>query len=780
MAGPTPPPGFELLDAPSSPAPPPGFELVQDTPLALPQTASPIDYAAASYQASKQIPRERKQAPLNDPRTFLQRLVPRSPDELVPAITRAMSFTPGFLPLAGLAHTSSDEGVRDFAQGATLGFSDELGAAARMLAGDRYTDALTDERARLKDYQHANALVGDLTPANLAGSMIPALATRGATAPTLVGRAWQAAKIGAKIGAIHGFGTGEDGLENRSTNALMGAGVGAVTGPLAVAGLEGAGKLVTSLPRAAQRLNAAVRGKEDYVPDRIMLKRMERQGTTPTEQLAEYEAGQRLVESRSPQQMAQDYGRLRNPTMSLDDYVASRQREAAEYLPEALVDIGGTPMQKLGRQIKNMPSEGSRRAEEFVTTRQGGDLSFQKASSRQGPQNQYERLVEDLKSSLRLNDRNSDFAKVVAHIKNERSSEANTAYKLATDNQERFDLMPALRKWRSEADQQPGLDQKAALQKALAMFEDQRIAWTPGQAGVRPWAGQLAIFDRAKRALDEMIEGAGGYTRKLLRDMKSDLLEQVHFVKAVDNRTREPILANALYKEARDAFANKSALMDAAEQGRSFVRQTGEVTVQDFRAMSKAEQVMFRMGALRALSQALGGKALGPTADFTHKLRSPQMIETLRAILPGNLRTGGRAGAELTELVNREMRMSRTANRVLGNSTTAEQAMEAIDVTKWTALARRIREANGIIPLALATIESATQKMFGMSEQVSNVIARQIFSSDPRLIRATLQRLSRTYGDDRVRQFGEAVGQVLNRGARLATAAVETSRPPNR
>lgn len=57
MAGPTPPPGFELMDSgPSLPPLPPGFVLDQEMPKALPKTAHPMDYALQSMNAAQTAP----------------------------------------------------------------------------------------------------------------------------------------------------------------------------------------------------------------------------------------------------------------------------------------------------------------------------------------------------------------------------------------------------------------------------------------------------------------------------------------------------------------------------------------------------------------------------------------------------------------------------------------------------------------------------------------------------------------------------------------------------
>lgn len=118
------------------------------------------------------------------------------------------------------------------AQGATLGFSDELRAMGRQyLGGEDYDEALADERASLEAYREEypwRSLGGQVlggAPWALAGPM--GAAARGAG---LAGRTAGAAVGGGLQGAAGGAGTAEGSLENRAAGAAVGGAVGAGVG----------------------------------------------------------------------------------------------------------------------------------------------------------------------------------------------------------------------------------------------------------------------------------------------------------------------------------------------------------------------------------------------------------------------------------------------------------------------------------------------------------------------------------------------------------------------
>jgi len=170
-------------------------------------------------------------------------------DDLVPAVDRAKAELArglregrnGDLETYRAAAFKTNQGVpsagaTDAAiQGATLGFGDEISAAARApidmaLRGEGFNEAyqhnLAAERDRYATYKNANPITA--TAAEIAGGMRVPVGNAGPI------------RTGATIGAIAGAGSGEGDLAQRAGDAAVGGAGGAVLG----AALSGASRLV--------------------------------------------------------------------------------------------------------------------------------------------------------------------------------------------------------------------------------------------------------------------------------------------------------------------------------------------------------------------------------------------------------------------------------------------------------------------------------------------------------------------------------------------------------
>lgn len=170
-------------------------------------------------------------------------------DDLVPAVDRAKAELArglregrnGDLETYRAAAFKTNQGVptagaTDAAiQGATLGFGDEISAAARApidmaLRGEGFNEAyqhnLAAERDRYATYKNANPITA--TAAEIAGGMRVPVGNAGPV------------RTGATIGAIAGAGSSEGDLAQRAGDAAVGGAGGAVLG----AALSGASRLV--------------------------------------------------------------------------------------------------------------------------------------------------------------------------------------------------------------------------------------------------------------------------------------------------------------------------------------------------------------------------------------------------------------------------------------------------------------------------------------------------------------------------------------------------------
>lgn len=206
--------------------------------------------------------------------------------------------------------------LRAMGQGATLGFSDEAIAAAlnpmsaigsALGTGDlgaAYSERLQAEREALQRYKenYPASSVGY----EMAGAVIPALLSRGRTAPesataalapSVIRSGLAGAKAGALQGAAYGYGTGEGGIVNRlaeaGTTALTGGGFGGILG-LAGGALQKyvAKGFIDKVRNAAGDKMAGTVSNE--------IKRMaEQSGMTPDEIIAGVASGQLMAENRT-------------------------------------------------------------------------------------------------------------------------------------------------------------------------------------------------------------------------------------------------------------------------------------------------------------------------------------------------------------------------------------------------------------------------------------------------------------------------------------------------
>ena len=122
--------------------------------------------------------------------------------------------------------------ARAFAQGATLGFAEEVEAAVRSFVpgGPEYSDIRNELRQKLTDYK--TAYPAEAISLEIAGALVPALITRGRSAPFSLARA---SAVGGSEGLIAGIGYGEGGAQQQAS----GAGVSSLVGMVANPAIEG-------------------------------------------------------------------------------------------------------------------------------------------------------------------------------------------------------------------------------------------------------------------------------------------------------------------------------------------------------------------------------------------------------------------------------------------------------------------------------------------------------------------------------------------------------------
>lgn len=486
---PAPPPGFTLIDN-AIPPPPPGFTLIDE--------------------------------------------VPRAPTGL----ERAGRFV--------------DNVVRGVAQGATLGFMDEIAAAARTGAGlwGNYGEALAQERARDADFRRESPVAA--TVANVAGGIAsPAgrvAALNPARAASLPGAMARGAAGGVALGGAAGFGEGEGGLADRAVNAANGAIIGGAIGGALPPVIRGAGALGGAVGR---RLGLT---SGDTDAERIILRSAGRDGVTPEEMLQR-----------------------------------SRQAGAA---PVAVADLGGEDLAGAAAAVARLPGEGRQAASRMVAER--------------GGRAQSERLAGMVRGTIS----GDDFAEGVNAVAQRRAAQAAPLYEQAYAVTLPRDLR--LQRFLTDPDVRSGIRAGIESARREALTEDR--AFNLADLGVRITTrrvnGQTVedfqlvggntptrLIDAAKRGLDELIEASRGEngratsrTRELTR-LRNAMLTEVDRL-------------NPAFAQARAAFAGQSELLDAARVGRDLIDMRPsdfQAMIPDIRAMSDQQREFLRLGLARGL-----------------------------------------------------------------------------------------------------------------------------------------------------------------------------------
>ncbi len=738
------------------------------------------------------------------------------PDGTDPAtINKVMSEAVGKAPApeakheqsyaAGLARTA-------LGQGAAFGLGDEIAAGARsLIGGESYDTALADERAKVKQFEDENPVAA--TVGEIGGSLLtPGVGlAMGAIKPAarIGGKIAQGIATGGVLGGIYGFNSSEGGdgnLAEQVGNRVIGGAEGAVAGGVAGAVLPIAGAAAKGVVQKAREVVSPqivrMTGGVENAADEVLANRFRRAGINPGDVASDLQKGQD----------------------------ATKFANSQATLPEMIVDTSPA-MQKLGGSVFRAGNEANQIAGNTLASRQGGDPAqglFGKAKSTDDPTNQYERLIDTFKRGYGV--KAKDYAKQAKTIKNEQSVIGDQSYTKAFASQDKFDepLSNTLVAWHLKVRDEPGADEQQALQKALNLFRRpdtslksqglnnrvddmtehlqslvdkaneasiagktdvadglmkdaarvernrdlvvKRLQESYTDIGNQPYPiDTLKRFDLAKRTLDGMIGSEkNGNVKRLLVQFKNDTLDAVH------GGDRSNPTMNKLYSDARSEWGSKAELLDALEAGKKYLADDGgQVTAQDYRGMTKAEQSMFRLGVTRSLESKLGGKAIGPTVDFTQVLRKPNIYQKLRDITPQ-----GKTSENLNELVNRETRMSRTAGRVMGNSATAERVQDDLEFggrDLVSSAVEKLRSKPGVLNFGLDIAKAVSENVFGFKDDMALALAKRLFAADPQEQQVILARIQQRMGSQKMHEFVSALSKAANAGRAATTAQVGTA-----
>lgn len=340
------------------------------------------------------------------------------------------------------------------------------------------------------------------------------------------------------------------------------AGAGAAEGALYGAGASDDGRIVPSLQGALMGSVLAPAGTK--VADWLL-----RGGRT-----AASFVGRKLSETPRTQAIRA----LRNAAVAEGIDADDAIRILDDLGPEATVADLGEEFRRLARAAYDQPGSFRGRAKQLVDARQMG---------------QQDRLMRA--AEVATGQRAGDFTSARSTLLQSRQDAARPLYRAA------FDLGI------ETTDELDSILNRPAMKGAMRRAE--RMAQDMGE-----WDGELNALQKihyAKMDLDRQIsravrsEGRKSPQVRALMKTKTELLD------AIGEQ-------NPVYRQAMNAYAGESALIDAMDEGQNLFRLSADDMREMLSGMSGSERDMFQLGAMKALREKLDSTNMN--ADATRRL----------------------------------------------------------------------------------------------------------------------------------------------------------------
>ena len=280
-------------------------------------------------------------------------------------------------------------------------------------------------------------------------------------------------------------------------------------------------------------------------------------------------------------------------------------------------------------------------------------------------------------------------------------------------------------------------------------------------------------MDKVKRGIDDILSSKSAtnergeineFGRSVVK-LKQDLL------KRLDDATIDPDTGASLYKSARNAYAGPSALISAAELGRTVMNKPASTIKALIKDMSDSELESFRVGAYEGLRE-MAGTQPGQT-KLLNMWKEPATKERLKEIFPSerafrvfasdvaaearkkDIQSVGRG----TQTAGREARMEDVAAENLKDTVNLAAAAKTMDVT------------------SLLNMLSNNMTRTAVPEPVRNEIGRILMSratsgDEVRMLRSVIDRMKKE--QDQQAMTSGIIGSQLAPAAEPFTAALRS------
>jgi len=254
-------------------------------------------------------------------------------------------------------------------------------------------------------------------------------------------------------------------------------------------------------------------------------------------------------------------------------------------------------------------------------------------------------------------------------------------------------------------------------------------------------------LDRLKQGLDNLIEGqTDKVTNKVTTEGRSLIGLKNDLVAALDDAT------GGLYKEARNAYAGPSALMEAARRGRDIFKGSSDALEASVKGLQGSEREAFQLGAFEALRAKLG-KESGQT-EILKLWKEPATAERLKAVFGDK-----RAFDSMYAAVLKEGRLKAIESTGRGSQTAARQfAAGDLDLSAVQDMGAAMGSAAAGNPVGLLAAGGRLVNSFKTPEPVRDAMGSLLLrqGDDAQMGLLELSNAMRSVQQRRANQIGAA------------------------
>ena len=251
-------------------------------------------------------------------------------------------------------------------------------------------------------------------------------------------------------------------------------------------------------------------------------------------------------------------------------------------------------------------------------------------------------------------------------------------------------------------------------------------------------------LDKVKRGLDDLISSKSATNdRGEINEFGRSVVKlKQDFLKRLDDATIDPDTGASLYKSARNAYAGPSALISAAELGRTVLNKPAATIRAMVKDMSDSELESFRVGAYEGLRE-MAGTQPGQT-KLLNMWKEPATQERLKEIFPSERAYREFASSVAAEARKKEIQAVGRGSQTAGREARVEDVgVETLKDTANLAAAAKTMDVGSLINML-----SNNMKRTSVPEPVRNEIGRILMSratsaDEVKILRSVIDKMKK-------------------------------------